>query len=57
MLDLFSYTGSFSVAAALGGATSVTAVDTSAPALQVAAKNLELNGVEAKVKLVEEAME
>ena len=51
LLDLFSYTGSFSVAAALGGAASVTAVDSSSPALQIAARNVALNGVNSKVIL------
>ncbi len=36
MLDLFSYTGGFSVAAVQGGARSVTLVDSSAPALEAA---------------------
>ncbi|MBW2269489.1 MAG: class I SAM-dependent rRNA methyltransferase [Deltaproteobacteria bacterium] len=41
MLDLFAYTGGFSVAAAVGGARSVTAVDSSQPALALAAEHLE----------------
>ncbi len=40
VLDLFAYTGGFSVAAAQGGARSVTSVDSSAPALALAARNL-----------------
>ena len=36
VLDLFCYTGGFSVAAAHGGARSLTLVDSSAPALEVA---------------------
>ena len=44
VLNLFSYTGGFSVAAAYGGATSVTSVDTSAPALELACSNMALNG-------------
>jgi 23S rRNA (cytosine1962-C5)-methyltransferase len=40
VLDLFSFTGGFSVAAAVGGARSVTAVDSSKPALARAAEQL-----------------
>ena len=40
VLDLFSYTGGFSVAAASGGAAGVTAVDSSAAALELAAESL-----------------
>lgn len=40
VLDLFSYTGGFSVAAAHGGAASITAVDSSAEALAVAESHL-----------------
>jgi 23S rRNA (cytosine1962-C5)-methyltransferase len=39
-LDLFAYTGGFSVAAAAGGARSVTAVESSAEALGLAERNL-----------------
>lgn len=45
VLDLFGYTGGFSVAAAWGGATTVTTVDSSAPALALAAANLAANGL------------
>ena len=38
-------TGGFSVNAALNGASSVTRVDSSAPALDAARKNVELNGL------------
>jgi 23S rRNA (cytosine1962-C5)-methyltransferase len=44
VLDLFSYTGGFTVAAAAGGASSVVAVDSSAPALELAATNVQRNG-------------
>jgi 23S rRNA (cytosine1962-C5)-methyltransferase len=37
VLDLFAYTGGFSAAAARGGAVSITAVDSSAAALELAA--------------------
>jgi 23S rRNA (cytosine1962-C5)-methyltransferase len=40
VLDLFAYTGGFSVAAAHGGARSITAVDSSQPALDRAAEHL-----------------
>ena len=40
VLDLFAYTGGFSVAAAAGGAASITAVDSSAAALELAAESL-----------------
>ncbi|KPJ52420.1 MAG: hypothetical protein AMS16_06400 [Planctomycetes bacterium DG_58] len=46
VLDAFCYTGGFAVQAALGGAASVTAVDSSASSLELAGKNAELNGVE-----------
>lgn len=44
MLDLFAYTGGFAVAAARGGARSLTLVESSAPALELARQNLEANG-------------
>jgi len=43
VLDLFAYTGGFSVAAACGGAAGVTLVDSSAAALEMARVNLEAN--------------
>ena len=43
VLDLFSYTGGFAVAAARGGAASVTLVDASSEALALARDNLERN--------------
>jgi 23S rRNA G2069 N7-methylase RlmK/C1962 C5-methylase RlmI len=43
-LNLFAYTGSFSVYAAAGGAASVTSVDLSNTYLAWAARNLSLNG-------------
>ncbi len=43
VLDLFSYSGGFSVAAALGGASAVTLVESSAPALALAEENLAAN--------------
>ncbi len=44
VLNLFAYTGSFSVYAASGGATSTTTVDKSATYIDWARENLELNG-------------
>jgi 23S rRNA (cytosine1962-C5)-methyltransferase len=44
VLNLFSYTGSFSVYAAAGGASSVTSVDLSNTYLSWASRNLSLNG-------------
>ena len=44
VLNCFSYTGGFSVAALAGGARHVTSVDSSAPALQRAAAHARLNG-------------
>ncbi len=43
VLNLFAYTGGFSVYAARGGARSVVSVDTSAPALEAAQRNWALN--------------
>lgn len=45
VLNLFSYTGGFSVAAALGGAVSVTSVDVARPAIEACRRNFEVNQV------------
>lgn len=45
VLDLFSYTGGFSLNALKGGATSVTAVDASAEALRQVREHVALNGL------------
>ena len=45
VLNLFSYTCSFSVAAAVGGAESTTSVDLSRRALNRGFRNFELNGI------------
>lgn len=45
VLNCFSYTGTFAVAAALGGAKHVTNVDISELALATARRNAELNGL------------
>jgi 23S rRNA (cytosine1962-C5)-methyltransferase len=49
MADVCTYTGGFAVSTARAGARSVTAVDTSQPALDLAARNAELNGVADRV--------
>src|SRR5262249_49900787 len=46
VLNLFSYTGAFSVYAALGGAAEVVAVDLSAKGHARARRNLELSGLD-----------
>lgn len=46
VLNGFSFTGSLSVAAGLGGARSVTSLDLSAPALTRARRNFEGNGLD-----------
>jgi 23S rRNA (cytosine1962-C5)-methyltransferase len=51
VLDLFCYQGEWALHAARGGASSVLAVDVSAPALAAAARNLERNGLAAGVTL------
>ena len=45
VLDLYCYTGGFAVQAAMGGADAVLALDRSEPALALAARSAELNGV------------
>ena len=45
MLNCFAYTGAFAVYALSAGASSVTNVDTSADALELARKNLDLTGL------------
>lgn len=44
VLNLFCYTGGFSVYALAGGALSVTSVDSSRKAVDMVARNIELNG-------------
>jgi 23S rRNA (cytosine1962-C5)-methyltransferase len=48
VLNCFSYTGGFSVAALAGGATRVISVDSSAPALERATAHVKLNGFNAR---------
>jgi len=47
VLDGFSYTGGFSIAALAGGARRITAIESSAPALEVARENLAANPFDA----------
>lgn len=50
ILDLFSYTGAWSIPAALAGALEVTCVDGSEAALQLARENAALNGVDGRMQ-------
>lgn len=43
VLNCFSYTGGYSVAALIGGASEVVSVEVSGPALEILERNLELN--------------
>lgn len=45
-LDVYAYTGGFSVYAAAGGASDITAIDISRPALELAAENIARNVAE-----------
>lgn len=47
VLNCYCYTGGFTVAALTGGASHVTSIDSSGPALEKAAANVALNGFEA----------
>lgn len=46
VLDLFCYTGAWSIPAALAGASQITGIDASEPALALAAENARLNKVD-----------
>ncbi|MBK9070594.1 MAG: class I SAM-dependent rRNA methyltransferase [Myxococcales bacterium] len=50
VLNLFAYTGGFSIHAALGGASSVDSVDIAAPATRATLANAELSGVRTSVR-------
>lgn len=52
VLDLFSYSGAWGLAAALQGAKSVVCVDASAAALEQVRDNAKLNGLEDRVETV-----
>jgi 23S rRNA (cytosine1962-C5)-methyltransferase len=47
VLNLFSYTGAFSVSCAAGGASQVTSVDIAAPAIEAAGRNVAHNALPA----------
>ena len=53
VLDCFTHTGAFALNCAIAGAASVTAVDVSADALEQAAKNAALSGLEGKVEFLQ----
>ena len=54
VLDGFAYTGGFSIAALAGGARRVTAIESSAPALEVARDNLAANPLDSgKIEFVQ----
>lgn len=55
VLNFFSYTGAFSVAALAGGATHATSVDASGPALALADRNVALNGFSTSQHEIREA--
>ncbi len=59
VLNLFSYTGGFSLHAALGGAARVTSVDVAPAAIAALARNAELSGVATQVEeaVAEDAFE
>lgn len=46
VLNVFGYTGAFSVFAAMNGADEITTIDSSGPALALAAENARANGVD-----------
>jgi len=46
VLNCYCYTGGFTVAALAGGATEVTSIDSSGPALERARANVQLNGLQ-----------
>jgi 23S rRNA (cytosine1962-C5)-methyltransferase len=47
VLNCFCYTGGFSLVALAGGASSVTSIDSSGPALELARRNVVTNGLDA----------
>lgn len=53
VLNVFSYTGGFGIAALAGGASSVCNVDASQGALDIAARNTELNGFQERFEQVQ----
>ena len=57
VLDLFSYTGAFSLYAAQAGAAKVLAVDRSEKALEMAERNASLNRLSGKITLIKDEVE
>ncbi len=57
VLNTFSYTGGFSVYAALAGAKEVHSVDVSAPAIDIGNKNIDLNGAKNHTSFVEDTFD
>lgn len=57
VLNTFSYTGGFSIYAALAGAKTVHSVDVSAPAIAIGDKNAELNGLNNHQSFVEDTFD
>lgn len=53
MLDIFCHTGGFGITAGRMGATDVTFVDSSAPALEMVRKNALLNGIDKKCQMID----
>lgn len=53
VLDAFCYTGSFALHAIKFGASKVTAIDVSSSALDLAKRNVEINGFSGKVDFIE----
>jgi len=53
VLNCFCYTGGFGLFAAAGGANSVKQVDVSAPALELAKQNAELNNLSTPIEYIE----
>ncbi len=53
VLDVFCYSGGFAIHAAMAGARRVTAIDSSAEAVQAAGEHAVLNGVEDRCEFVE----
>jgi len=54
VLNVFAYTGGFSVYAARGGAKQIVSVDISAPAIQAAVRNMEYNKLTASHETIAE---
>ncbi|OGT43586.1 MAG: hypothetical protein A3F13_01270 [Gammaproteobacteria bacterium RIFCSPHIGHO2_12_FULL_40_19] len=57
VLDVFSYCGAFSIPCAKNGATEVTAIDRSQPALDLLAQNAKLNALDTIKTLCGDALE